>query len=491
MRSEPRRARPQVSVHDRISSPLSALVLLFALALAALCVRPLAAQAPGAGALAIIHASVVDVERGRILSDQTVVVSGERIIALGPSSRIRTPRAARVVDAHGGYLIPGLWDMHVHTDSAMRVLPLFVANGVTGVRVMSGTPADLRARRQIERGERLGPRMVVGTPILDGPKPVFPAGIVVIESPERAAEIADSLHAESYDFLKVYAALPRETFATLAARARQIGMPFVGHLPIAVSLADAVAAGQASFEHLIGLQLACSRDEALLRRGLWEGYERATTTEERIVAMLAENYRPVATYDAARCEGVARDLARARAWQVPTLVTYAAFAAPADSAKWADPNLRYLPQSLRDEQREIIGILPVDSIRLGYERALPLVGLLNRAGVPLLAGTDAPAFYLVPGFSLHDELGVLVRAGLTPLEALRSATLNPALFLGAADSLGSIAPGKRADLVLLDGDPLTDIANTRRIRSVLIRGHYLDRAALDGILFDAERDARH
>lgn len=463
------------------------------LMLAAACAHPTVAQTPAEGGLAIAHAHVVDVERGRVLRDQTVVIRGDRIVAMGPSARTRVPQVAEMVDARGAFLIPGLWDMHAHTDSAMRVLPLHVANGVTGIRVMAGTPRDLAVRDAIARGERVGPRMVVGTPLVDGPIPVFPEGIVAVQSPARAPAVVDSLHAQGYDFLKIYSALPRETYLALANRAREIAMPFAGHLPLEVSLRDAMAAGQASYEHLIGLQLGCARNEVQLRQELRDTYARASTLEERVVGMFAIGYRPIPTFDRVRCDALIQQLARARAWQVPTLVTTAAFTAPTDSANaagWADSRLRYLPAREWEEQRGLAMIVPADSMRRVYEQSVAFVARLNRAGVPLLAGTDAPTLYTVPGVTLHDELALLVRAGLTPLEALRTATLNPARYFGATDSLGSIARGKRADLVLLDGNPLTDIANTRRIRSVVLHGRYLDRAALDRMLANAKQDAR-
>jgi imidazolonepropionase-like amidohydrolase len=436
-------------------------VLAAALALAA-CSRPAPkpAAAPPEPSLAITHVTVVDVAAGRLVGGQTVVVRGERIMAAGDTARVAVPPNATLLDGRGKFLIPGLWDMHVHAlfdaEVARAFLPAFVAYGVTGVRDMGGKVDVLRAARfAVLAGTLVGPRIVAAGAILDGPQPVDPSVSIAVGTPDQARAAVDSLAAHGADFIKVYTLLPRAAYFAVLREAARLRLPVGGHVPADVSTLEAADSGQRSVEHL--------RDE---------------------VEPLCK------TVDAA-CGRLLDSLRAHHVWLVPTLVVLRAKAILDDSSLIQDPRLGTVPDLVR---RAWDGIRAGKSgrppaywreKRTRFRGELALTGAAWKDGVPLLAGTDAGALYTYPGSSLHDELVQLVRAGLTPAAALRAATLGAAEFLGSTDSMGTVATGKVADLVLLDADPLADIRNTRSIRAVVLRGRLFGRGALDSLRTDA------
>ena len=459
--------------------------------------RLLAGCAPGAGApeppLAITHVTLIDAAGGAPLRDATVLVTGRRISAVGPSGAIAVPAGARVIDGRGRFLIPGLWDMHAHPfahDFRRFAAPLLLANGVTGVRDM-GYFVDSAAlwRREVAAGRVLGPRLVVGGRV-DGPIGRAPWASRVATA-AQARRAADSLVRLGADFLKVYSHVPREAYFALAEASRGLGVPFAGHVPHAVSAAEASDAGQRSMEHEDDLMRACSSRDAGLRAQL---ADRAALAGRREVDVMREQARALrASDDPARCRALLARLARNGTWVVPTLAVYQPYARALDSAATHPARLAYVPRALREAWRlrpSVAAFEPGDTAVVAAFFSLPRTGEMRRAGVRLLVGTDAPLPYVVPGFSVHDELELLVRAGLTPMQALQAATREPAAYLDALDSLGTIARGRVADLLLLDGDPLRDIRNTRRIRGVVVDGRHLDRAALDALLTAVERRAR-
>jgi imidazolonepropionase-like amidohydrolase len=469
---------------------------------------PLGAQSRGASPTIVIdHVTVVDVERGVLLPDRRVVVAGTRIVGVDSSARVAAPRgAARVIDGGGTYLIPGLWDMHVHAawgsfgpglptmDSTYA--PLFVANGVTGVRDMWGQAARV-ARWKAHVRERTAPwpRIVSPLHILDGPNPVW-IGSVSVTTAEDARRAVDSLARAGADFIKAYSLLPRAAFLAAAAEATRLGLPIAGHVPNAVGVAAASDAGMRSIEHLTLIPAACSTlaDSVQAAYGaLPDSVPRATTMR------LSQTFAPaiLAHPDSARCDAVAHRLAANGTWLVPTLTVLRSTSHLDDTTFASDPRTRYAPpQYIRmwtPQPGTPSGAVTAEGWALRrrlFARQLDIVGQMARAGVPILAGTDFGNPFIYAGFSLHDELALLVRAGLTPAEALRAATLGPARYLDATDSLGTVAPGKLADLVLLDADPLADVRNTARIRAVIANGRYLDRAALDAMIARAERTVR-
>jgi hypothetical protein len=464
-------------------------------------VAPIAAFAQS---LVITPVTVIDVRDGVGRPDMTVVVSGDRIAHVGSVGEVDVPDGATALDGTGRYLIPGLWDMHVHfsSDSISRkiVLPLFIANGVTGVRGLGGFgclercgPRSMpvstkghRWREEIAAGDLTGPRIIASGPIIYGPGPGEPSSIESPATEEHGRALA-RLHAEhGVDLIKVYDQIPAEAFRGLIEEGTHLGLPVVGHVPWELGSVAAVQAGMRSIEHLIGVIDDCSATVGEQRPAVIAAYRAGDDT-----SVWLNLFRSLQNFSIARCDSVYTELAKHDVWQVPTLVIDRA-----NSVDWRnDPAMRYLPQ---EELEYWMRTLAGDAVTMPGGLAsgqvlnfrLQLISMdMYRAGVPLLAGSDALVPGVFPGFGLHAELESLVRAGLTPAEALRAATLEPARYLEAADTLGSVEAGKLADLVLLEANPLDDIRNTQRIAAVVANGRLFDRAALDGLLEAAERAA--
>lgn len=443
----------------------------------------LATSAPAQKLLFIRHVTVVDVSAGQLRPDMSVEIRGRTISAMDSDGRLRVPHGATLIDGRGRYLIPGLWDMHVHlsfpTGAAQVFLPVMVANGVLGARDMhSFLPPIVALKHAVATGAQIGPRLFIAGPAIDGPNSYLPAARIV-HSADEARQAVRELKGAGVDFIKVYSSLPKELYSAVAAEAKSEGISFVGHVPYALTAAEASEAGQRSLEHLTEVDVGTSRDEAGIKA------EEADAMNQRH-GYIPDPSRLESTFDSAKAAALFEGFRRNDTWQVPTLVVLYQEREIADSTlQRGDSLLAYIPKLLRNYWRS----LPIDIARKMvalYEFHASLIGRLNRAGVPLLAGSDTPNPFVYPGFGLHDELGLLVRAGLTPAEALRTATINPARFLGLTDSLGIVAQGKVADLVLLDANPLADIANTRRIRAVIQGGRLFNRRTLDEMLVRAK-----
>lgn len=446
-------------------------VILRTLGVAAICLWGSACVTAETPTLALRDVTVVDVMDGSLYPNQTVLIAGDRITTVGPMGEVDVPNGTEVVDAAGGYLIPGLWDMHVHiTDATELALPVLLANGVTGVRDAGGDLALLR-RLENERatGERIAPRLVTPGSYVDSDKGI-PYRLVV-ETAEDGRAAADSLGQAGVDFIKIHNGVPRVAYFALVARARELGLPVVGHIPLEVAPEEAARAGQAGVEHFVSLFEGTLRErfaadpEGLMRRYVESGLD-------TLMALFAES-------------GV---------WFTPTAYTYCIRAERGELASHPDPRLRYVAPSLKAQWDAWYPAREQDSIpeivaarKRFFQIGLDVVRVAHEAGVPLLAGTDLAARDMLPGFHLHDELAAMVEAGLTPYQALQTATWNPARFLGRTNELGTIDVGKLADLVLLDANPLEDIGNTQRIRAVVVNGRLLNRAVLDEMLAQVEK----
>ena len=417
--------------------------------------------APAQGDLAITRVTVVDVERGARIPSRTVLVSGGRITAIVPA-RSAVPSGTRVIDGRGRFLIPGLWDMHVHSPlpSAERLLPTFVEWGVTAVRDM-GSDAQMvsRWRSAVANGTLTGPRIFFAGPILDGPLGrAMPAEHrrwrIEVTGAEQAARVVDSLASLGVTFIKVHERLAPDVFQAIVRRAAERGLHAAGHIPSRAGADAAIAAGLRSVEHLVNVPIPCGAEAQAIQ---------PRTGFERIFGWCAStDQRPLYARFAA-----------AGTWHTPTLVVQQRIALGARGVR-GDPGTAALPDDIR---RTLEAILPVDPrmtaesrrrIERLFAKRVEQVGTMHRAGVKLLVGSDGPM--VATGWAVHEELALLVRAGQSPAEALRAATLEPARYFSATDSLGTIAVGRRADLVLLDADPLRDIRNTRRIRAVIANG---------------------
>jgi imidazolonepropionase-like amidohydrolase len=447
---------------------------------------------------AFAHVNVVDVERGVVRDDQTVVVAGNRVAQVGPADRVTTPPGAQVIGVRGKFLIPGLWDMHAHGPFSADLFVLHAAHGVTGIRHMAGPLTEATAFRSARPDALREYPMRIRVGAMSGPGldsfesyPQFPGHWLPATSPEEARRGVAAVRAAHLDFVKIHTQMTGDTWRAAVAEARKLGIPFAGHVPYAVSPAEAADAGQKSIEHLTGVLIACSSEEDEIRRSLAPLPPSAAKTAPRVEA--ATGSRALATFSQEKCEALARRFARARTWQVPTFVATDPDRCCVRAAD--DPRARYLPDAARQWWEGAAPAAAPDADRVTprrmLQKRLEIVGMFHRFGVPLLAGTDAPIPWVYPGLSLHDELAWLVRAGLAPAEALRTATSNPARFLDRTGDFGSVARGKLADLVLLDANPLRDIANTRTVRAVVLDGELFDQAAiLKWLEFVADRAKR-
>jgi imidazolonepropionase-like amidohydrolase len=466
-------------------------------ALAAARVAP--AQAPERSAadapLVVTPVTVVDVVRGVRLPGRTVVVRAGRIAHVGAAGAVAVPAGARVVDGRGGFLIPGLWDMHVHAardGRARHFWPLLLAHGVTGVREMGSYLDSLVYwRAEARRRPAEAPRVAWSSPMLDGVPTSWVHGYGVADA-AAARTAVDTMRTLGFDALKVYSRLSRDAYLAIAERARERRIPFAGHVPASVTAREASDAGQRSLEHVQAVALDCM-PSAVARRAEAQALalRLGPTADSTRAARARFEAALLAGPDEAACTALFRRLAANGTWLTPTLaVTWGR--TWGDSVA-ADPRLAAVPPALAarwDSARRASSPRDVAFARRMQPHERRIVALAHAAGVGLLAGTDASdEDYVFAGSGLHDELAHLVAAGLPPLAALRAATLAPARYLGAADSLGSVEAGKVADLVLLDADPLVDIANTRRIRAVIARGRLVDAAERERLLRLAAAEA--
>jgi imidazolonepropionase-like amidohydrolase len=444
--------------------------LLAALLLAACASRPSAAPPAASPALAITNVTVVDVTGGPSRPGQTVVVSGNRIASVGPAAGTRVPRGARVVDGTGKYVIPGMWDMHSHVTMFGRTgLNLYLAHGVTGIRDMGAERlAVVKALRDsVAAGQIVGPRMRIASPVVESQRWLAWTQRMSQQagtpwrlherfgpaSPADAERWVDSVVALGADHIKVRNWPDTTISRALMARARERGLQVAAH-----ANEPFPRTGVSSYEH-----------------GIWP---------------------PLRVSDAAR-DSLWRHFAANGASVVPTLVTWPIRLDPPDTLlarldAGGIAGLCYVPADALREWRDQLTELKQETgnpdWREVYRGEVRNVAEMHRAGIPLMTGTDIGAPLLVPGFSMHDELALLVRdAGMSPLQALQSATLIPARVMRLAGETGTVQAGMRADLVLLDADPLADIGNTRRIRAVVANGRLLDRAALDALLASARQ----
>ena len=440
--------------------------LLFAVSLAIACVAMAAGQSK---AIAVTMVTLID-GTGASPRVATVIVEGDRIAAISPGSPEQIPAGATIVDGRGKYLIPGMWDMHVHIggyEEGTKVLPRLVAYGITGVRDMASPVDDiLRLRRGTAEGTLLGPQIVAAGPILQRPLPFRTPPLVRTVTDGDAKQVVNDLQAKSVDFIKVGDTLTRDAYFGIATEAKHLGLPFAGHLPVSVTALEASQAGQQSIEHFgsagfRNVLIACSSAEAALlsvaRDALAEALAGGPSPDEKLyrsefLTRLVKDYdrrKAAALFDAFKKNGT---------WQVPTLGAL---------------------RSVWDERRAQLNPDDAAATDSAAKKTVEMLGDMRKAGVKVLAGSDLPDSTGVP--PIHDEMVALVRAGMTPLEALQASTRNAAEFIGRLADEGTVEMGKKAKLVLLEADPLTDIANTRRVAAVVLGGRLIAGAELQAL----------
>jgi imidazolonepropionase-like amidohydrolase len=399
-------------------------------------------------ATAIRDVTVIDVVSASLQPHMTVLIEKDRIAAIG--RQVAIPANARVVIGTGKFLIPGLWDTHVHLWYKQNQLPMFIAFGVTGVQDMGSDFARTSAWRDaIESGKSIGPHILTSGPPVNGSAsdddklPVLQA-----RSPEEARQAFDQLWDMDVDFIKVLSDIPRDAYFALAEQARHWHMRLEGHVPTSVTAQEAMEARQRSLEHLFGVMKAVSGDQEAM-----DFFEQCAIRGVRIA---------------------------------PTLVLWQRMAHVNDDALKNDPRLKYVPDGIRKTWPDLKD--DGAEFRQQIQGIYRLVALSTRTKIEVLAGTDTGDPYTIPGATLHDELEQLVAAGMSPHQALEAATINPARFFEWDEAMGTIEKGKVADLVMLDANPLDDIRNTRKIRAVFARGRYFSRRDLDQILAANEQE---
>ena len=454
--------------------------------------------------IAITHVTVIDATGEASKADFTVITQGQRISAVGPSSSTPIPNSAKIVDGSGKFLIPGLADMHIHltgagepTGSREFIIPLLIANGITTVRDMGGKIEYLKALRQeINSGKRAGPQIFFTGPYLDGNPPSFQPSVVVQNAAEAVAAV-QTLKREGVDFIKVQSRLQPEAYYAIAEESKKQGIRFVGHVPDSITVVAASDAGQASIEHLTGILLGCSSREEELRQRQLVPLSPGEPKEQAVARERKWNQDLLASFSQQRALSLSQKFVMNQTWQVPTLplLVHLGYLVP-ETDRIGDSRLEYIPRAVRetwDSTRKALlesrTEIDFDQRRHLIKESMQAVKAMNDSGVAFMAGTDAAAPNVFPGFSLHEDLEFLVEAGLTPLQALQAATSNPAEFLHRSAEQGTIQAGKRADLVLLEANPLQDIRNAQKIRSVILNGHLFERSDLDSLLAEAEQFA--
>ena len=426
----------------------------------------------------IVDVSVVHPETNSVRMHQNVEFEGDRIVSIGTKA---PGRRARRIDGRGKFLIPGLWDMHVHWYDK-PTLNVFTANGVTGVREMFGNRELLGWRDAIEAGKMAGPRMVVGSPIVDGPKPFWKTSLPAGTEAEGRAVLRQVKKA-GYDFVKVYSFLPPPAYFGILDEAKKLKFPADGHIPHRVSVSQAAEAGQRCAEHLYGFAMSSARREDEFRRAVERFASKGPNGIMDAIWHMEDAI--AASLDFEKEQAIFGQLKAGPMYQCPTLVVLHALANHFDPAFRNHPHIAYMFKSFVNgfweppKPPDLKEHLALE--RKAYKRNFDLVSRMHKAGVPIVAGSDVFNPYTFPGFSLHDELRLFVLAGMTPAEALCTATVNPARMLNKQATMGSVKVGGAADLVLLDGNPLADIRNTTRIATVVQRGRVFDRVELDSI----------
>ena len=461
---------------------------------------------------AISNTNIIDVENGQINSNMTLIIKDSYIFEIGKIATFEISKEIPVIDGTDKYVIPGLWDMHAHSsiDTITRsvAFPLWIANGVTGIRNMKADCYDEEYpcekwgevninvakawRKEISAGTLLGPRSILSSQYVDGPRSDS-STVLSPGTPEHGREHVKFLKKRGVDFIKVYEELPRDVYFAVADEANKQGMVFAGHVSYEVKMSEAIKAGQKSIEHCCegNIMDECSRMEDELRKKWSDALENETFNLGEIILDMAN------TYDSEKCDRLFELMKEYGTWFTPTL-TATESQYPYYYDWQTDERLKYIPKSERDLWREWVdgynlyfGEWDEESQKIMRKRRFEIILAMHNKGIPLLAGPDSANQGVFWGSSIHEELELLVMAGLSEREALKTATLNPAIFLEATDSLGTVSKGKLADLILLDANPLDNINNTKKINGVVTNGRYFNKKALDSLLLNVEMNVKN
>ncbi len=422
--------------------------------------------------LVITDVTIIDVKTGELIAHQSVAIDGDRISEIY-SGEVSFSDSTVIVNGTGRFLIPGLWDMHVHHNwNYEDADPLQISNGIVGVREMWGN-MYVKKNLDIARSEGTldGPEIYTGSVIIDGDPEIWP-GSIGVRTPEEARKVALNQIESGVDFLKVYSLLSLDQFDAIAEVANEKGLPFAGHVPDEVTIEHAAKMGMVSAEHMIGVTIgASSIEDSLIAAG---------GSEYGNGELVRQNF------DQARFDSMCKVLVEEELWMCPTLITNKGSAMMLDDDYTNDSRVEYIPNylysswkmdSVRKSNPKTIAYF--ENQKAYYETVLSFIGPMSDRGVKFLAGSDYPNPWCYPGFSLHDELVLMVEGGMDNLTALQTATINPAIFMQKEEDFGGIEKGKVASLVVLDENPLEEISHTRTIENVILRGKVFSRSELD------------
>jgi len=431
--------------------------------------------------VAFINVNVVPMDRERILEGHTVLVEDDRITWLGPSNSIELPGSLQQIDGTGKYLMPGLVDSHVHLEGGDDLV-LYVANGVTSVRNLWGQPHHLKLRQRIADDSRLvSPTIYTAGPIIDGQPPIWPGSSLAMTAEEGRREVNKQANA-GYDFIKVYDRVSAEAYEAILETAVENNLTVQGHIPKAIGLFQALSSGHYAIDHFKGYR------EEIFNADVLSG----VPSNQIARRFLDEDFDWDEAFPPDAVERAVKATIAAGAWNIPTVVIHQPVAPDEYETRLGDPGTQYFSKA------ELDGWKPkarIDSDGTRAERKFlhelshRLIAGLHRAGGNLLVGTDASDPFVLPGFSMHDELEHFVQSGLSPYETLERATRISAEFMGVADQVGTIAPQQRADFLLLHGNPLTDLSHLRQLAGVSLRGHWLSSNEITDLLKKIETEA--
>lgn len=432
-------------------------------------------------------------------SDMTIIIIDDKIhsVSKAPIGALKAETITKI-DGAGKYLIPGLWDAHIHltyTDGLDHTtfFPLSIAHGVTSLRDIGGHLDKLADARVLSAADDKQPNLYVSGPLIDGPEPVYagqsafnPNLAVGVGSIEEAEAQVDKLAAQGVDFLKAYEMLSPESFKAVITRAKTHGLKVAAHPPLSMTALEAAEAGASDFQHLRNLELACARNAGELqseRIKMLAANETADASKLRSAIHKAQRAKALANQSDENCDELIKTLAQNNVFQTPTFTINRFLTKPVFGNASFRETFKLVPPSIGKgwevRSSRLLHNQADDAAKAFDDWAMSMIPRLNQAGVPIMAGTDAPIGFLTPGASLHEELVFLVEAGLSPQQALKAATYTPATFFGLEKTTGTIANGMTADLVLLNANPLDDIRNVAKIETVIKHGYIIDRAELD------------